>query len=366
MLTADAPNDKDASQGTGCQVTAETFGKLKDGREARLFTLTNQNGIIAKVSEFGALLTNVFVPDREGQVKDLTHGFDDLAGWEDNDPYFGATVGRFGNRIAKGSFTLEGMKYDLATNNDPAGIPCHLHGGLEGFSHKLWKSKIIPNGVALTYLSVDGEEGYPGDLSVTVTYTLNESNELTWKAEATTTRATPINIIHHSYWNLSGDPTTPISDHLLTLNADNYLATDEGMIPTGERKPVAGTPMDFRTPTAMGLRVEEDYPSLIQGNGYDHAWVINGEGLRIAAKATDPVTGRSLELSTNQPAVQFYGANYLDGVTPGKGGVPYQRRSAFCLETETFPDGPNNPQSPNCILHPGETYLHTMVHKFSW
>lgn len=366
MLTANAHNNKDSSQNSGCQVTSETFGQLKDGREVNLFTLTNQNGVTAKVSDFGALLIGVLVPDKNGKLKDLTHGFDDLAGWEENAPYFGATVGRFGNRIANGKFTLEGTEYNLAKNNEPAGIPCHLHGGLVGFSHQLWSGRIIPNGVELTYLSKDGEEGYPGDLNVTLTYTLNEDNELTWKAEATTTRATPVNMIHHSYWNLSGDPTTPISNHFLTLHADRYLATDDGMIPTGEQRPVDGTPMDFREPTEMGLRADENYESLKQGNGYDHAWVINGEGLRLAAKATDPETGRTLEVFTDQPGIQFYAANYLDGTTPGKGGVKYERRTAFCLETEAFPDGPNKPEFPNCILRPEETYLHTMVHKFSW
>ena len=340
MLSAGTAHNKDAPPAPDCQVTVEALGQLADGREAQVFTLTNQNGMIAKISDFGALLTNLFVPDQNGQLQDITHGFDDLADWEKNDPSFGATVGRFGNRIANGSFTLEGKTYHLAKNNEPAGVPCHLHGGLVGFSHKLWKSEIVPDGVALTYCSAEGEEGYPGELTVTVTYTLNADNELSWIAEATTTKATPVNIIHHSYWNLSGDPTTSIDNHLLTLNADHYLPTDEGMIPTGELKAVADTPMDFRSATEIGLRVEEDYPCLKIGNGYDHAWVLNGEGLRLAAKATDPISGRALEVFTDQPAVQFYGANYLDGVTPGKNGVKYEPRTAFCLETEAFPDSP--------------------------
>ena len=342
-------------------VNIDTFGRLKDGREAKLFTLTNKNGVVAKISNYGALLTHLLVPDREGNVRDVVHGFDHLAGWEDNDPYFGATVGRFGNRIADGNFTLDGETYPLAKNNDPAGIPCHLHGGLEGFSHKLWDATVGPDGVALSYLSKDGEEGYPGDLMVTVIYTLSEDNELTWKARATTTKATPINIIHHSYWNLSGDPSSSIDNHLLTLNADHYLPITDGMIPTGEQKHVADTPMDFRVETEIGLRINEDDPCLKRGNGYDHAWVLKGEGLRLAAKAIDPISQRSLEVFTDQPAVQFYSANYLDGVTPGKSGVKYEPRTAFCLETEAFPDGPNQPDFPSCILRPDERYLHTLV-----
>ena len=365
MLAAHSSDSKD-SQEPNRQVTKETFGTLRDGREAKLFTLQNSNGMTAQVSNFGALLTGLWTPDKEGRIKDLTHGFDKLSAWEENEPYFGATVGRYGNRIDHGKFTLAGTDYKLATNNAPAEIPCHLHGGLVGFSHRLWEAQTIPNGVAFTYLSKDGEEGYPGELSVTVSYTLNNDNELIWKAIATTTKATPINIIHHSYWNLSGAPNTSIDNHLLTLNADCYLPTNDGMIPTGELKPLAGTPMDFRAPTEIGSRIGEDYSSLKKGKGYDHAWIINGDGLRLAAKATDPVTGRTLELFTDQPAVQFYSANYLEGGKPGKGGVEYEDRSAFCLETQAFPDGPNNPKAPNCILQPGESYLHTMVHKFSW
>lgn len=365
MLTADVPESPD-SKTSPCQVVAESYGRLKDGREAKVFTLSNDHGVVAKVTNYGAILVGLIVPDRHGKAQDLTHGFDTLAGWQNNTPYFGATVGRFGNRIAKGKFTLKGKEHTLALNNEPAGIPCHLHGGLAGFGTKLWESEIIPDGVRLTYISVDGEEGYPGELTVTITYTLSNENELTWHAEATTTRATPVNIIHHSYWNLSGDPTSSINNHLLTLHADHYLPTDPGMIPTGEIKPVAGTPMDFRAPSAIGSRVEENYPALKLGNGYDHCWVLNGEGMRLAAKVTDPYSGRSLEVFTNNPAVQFYCANYLDQSLIGKNGVRYDRRTALCLETEAFPDTPNQPKFPNCILHPGETYQHTMVHKLSW
>ena len=246
-------------------VDVDTFGRLKDGREAKLFTLTNKNGVIAKISNYGALLTHLFVPDREGNVKDLVHGFDHLKDWEDNDPYFGATVGRFGNRIAGGTFTLDGETYSLPKNNDPAGIPCHLHGGLEGFNHKLWDATVGPDGVALSYLSKDGEEGYPGDLMVTVIYTLNEDNELTWKARATTTKATPVNIIHHSYWNLSGDPTTSINNHLLTLNAEHYLPITDGMIPTGESRPSLALPWTSGQRPKLDFGLRKTTPTLRKG-----------------------------------------------------------------------------------------------------
>jgi aldose 1-epimerase len=365
MLSADAPESPDSKTST-TRVTSEPYGHLQDGREAQLFILTNRNGMVAKVTNYGAILAGLLVPDRDGLARDLTHGFDTLEGWQNNVPYFGATVGRFGNRIAKGQFTLEGKEYSLALNNEPAGIPCHLHGGMEGFNVKLWDSEIVADGVKFSYLSPDGDEGYPGELTVSITYRLNNDNELTWDATATTTRATPVNIIHHSYWNLSGDPTRPIEDHLLTLNAERYLPTTPGMIPTGELKPVAGTPMDFREATAIGARQNEEYEALKLGNGYDHCWVLNGSGMRSAAKVTDPSSGRTMELFTNSPAIQFYAANYLDKSLSGKNGISYDRRSALCLETENFPDSPNQPAFPSCILHPGESYRHTMVHKFTW
>jgi len=343
----------------------ESFGTLKDGREVKIFTLTNKNGITAKVTEYGATLTNISVPDKDGNIADLTHGYDDLAGWVTNSSYFGSTVGRFGNRIAKGKFTLDDKGYSLVTNNDPGNIPCHLHGGTIGFDKVLWSGEAIERGVKLTYHSKDGEEGYPGNLSVTVIYTLDDKNQLTWKASATTDQATPVNIVHHSYWNLSGDPTTSINDHHLKLNAPFYLPTNAGLIPTGEVKSVEGTPMDFRKPTAIGDRLDSDYESLKFGGGYDHCWVLNGMGMKTAAILKDPKTGRTMEIITDQPAIQFYGGNFLDGKVAGKGGVEYTFRTAMCLETELFPDGPNG-HFPNCILRPGEIYTHTMIHKFSW
>ncbi len=374
-----APDDTSTSEATPGEVSpdnssveTEVFGNLASGEEVNLFTLTNANGMRAKVTEYGAILVSLEVADREGNIADVTHGYDTLEGWLTNTSYFGATVGRFGNRIAHGKFTVDGEEYTVATNNDPGGIPCHLHGGIKGFDKVLWKGESFEkdgaSGVTLRYVSADGEEGYPGTLTVDVTYTLTDSDELIWEAKATTDAPTVLNIVHHSYWNLSGDATTSINDHELTLYADTYLATDAGLIPTGEKAVVAGTPMDFTSPHLIGARVEEEFEALKLGGGYDHAWVLGGngsEGLTKAATLRDPETGRVMEISTNQPAIQFYGGNFLDGTVSGKGGVTYGHRTALCLETENFPDAPNNPDAPTAVLRPGETYHHKMVHSFS-
>ena len=285
-------------------VKEEVFGKMPDGKEVKIFTLTNKQGLKAQVIEYGAILHSLQAPDKSGKVAELTHGYDDLAGWLTNTSYFGATVGRFGNRIKDGKFSLDGKEYKLATNNDPGGIPCALHGGLKGFDKVLWSGKATDDGVELTYVSKDGEEGYPGNLTVHVTYSLNDDNELKWEAKATTDAPTVLNIVQHTYWNLSGDHTTSINDHLVMLNADSYLPTDAGLIPTGEIAAVKGTPMDFTKPTAVGDRVGEDFEALKLGGGYDHAGVLKkGEGMHLAAKVKDPKSGRTLEITTNQPAI---------------------------------------------------------------
>jgi aldose 1-epimerase len=354
------------------EVKTESFGKLPDGSEVSLFTLTNTSGMTAKVTEYGAILVSLEVPDKDGTTADITHGYDTLDGWLTNTSYFGATVGRYGNRIARGEFNLEGKDYSLATNNDPGGIPCALHGGIKGFDKVLWSGEVVSkdgaNGVKLTYVSKDGEEGYPGELTSIVTYWLNEDNELIWEANATVTgKATPINIVHHSYWNLSNDQMSSINDHQLTIHADQFLPTDEGLIPTGELAPVADTPFDFTAATAIGKRVGVENEALKLGGGYDHCWVLrDGEGVRHAATLHDPKTGRSMEIHTDQPGLQFYGGNFLDGTATGKGGDQYPHRSACCLETQVFPDSPNQKEFPNSILKPGETYSHTMIHRFSW
>ncbi len=358
----------DGEELTVAPPTLETsiFGTTKDGQEVRLFTLKNSNGYQAQVSEYGAILTAMHVPDREGNAADVTLGYDDLVGWEGNSAYFGATIGRVGNRIADGQFSLDGKDYQLAKNNSPGGIPCHLHGGEKGFDKVVWKGEPVEGpdatGVALTYLSKDGEEGYPGNLKVTVTYWLTNRNELIWQVRATTDAPTPVNVVHHTYWNLTADFEKPILDHVLQLKADQYLPTTPGMIPTSKLAEVAGTPMDFNEPTAIGERIDSDFEALKLGEGYDHCWVLGeasgSDDLVTAAIVTDPVSGRRMEVLTDQPGVQFYTANFLDG-------NPFARRTGFCLETQNFPDAPNQPGFPNSILRPGETYEHTLVHRFS-
>lgn len=343
----------------------ERFGHLADGSEITAFTLTNRHGLRARVCDFGALLLSMEAPDRTGQRADLTLGFDALEDWLDDPHYFGASVGRFGNRIGNGEFPLDGTIHRLATNNAPAGIPCHLHGGQRGFNKHRWNAAMLADGVEFTRQSPDGEEGYPGNLDVKITYRLTERDELIWLAEATTDRPTPVNLIHHSYWNLGGDPRRPVLDHRLMMAADHYLPTTAGLIPTGEIAPVAGTPMDFTTATALGARIDEDFEPLHRGNGYDHAWVLRpGSGVRRAALLHDPGSGRTLEILTDQPAIHVYTSNFI-GAVVGKNGVAYPNRAAVCLETEAYPDAPNHHAFPNCILRPGETYRHTLVHRFS-
>lgn len=359
-------NGKNSGSNKSNETQVEVYGKLDDGSEVKIFTFSNKNGMVAKVTEYGAILTSLEVPDKDGNVEDVTHGYDNLAGWLTNSSYFGATVGRYGNRIAGGKFEIDGQVYDqLAVNNGPN----HLHGGEKGFDKVLWKGEAIDGGVKLTYTSKDGEEGYPGNLQVTVTYTLNDNNELKWVCEATTDKATPVNIVQHTYWNLSGDPATSINDHILTIPAKYFLTTDKDLIPDGNLAEVVDTPFDFNSSTTIGERIKAASIPLQFGKGYDHCWVVDGEGMRLAAKLRDPKTRRAMELQTDQPGVQFYGGNFLDGETTGKSGVKYGHRTACCLETQVFPDSPNkqdNPAFPSCILKPGETYTHTMVSKFSW
>jgi aldose 1-epimerase len=356
---------------TASDLETAVYGKLNDGREVKIFTLTNAKGLTARITEYGAILVGLEVPDSKGAKADVTLGCDTLAGWLTSTSYFGASVGRFGNRIAHGRFTLDGKEYTLATNNSPGGIPCHLHGGLKGFDKVLWTGapvrKAGARGVALAYTSKDGEEGYPGTLQVKITYWLTDANELVWEAEATTDKPTVINLAHHTYWNLSGDPTKPITGETLMLAADAYLPTDAGLIPTGVLAPVAGTPMDFRTPTPVGARINDAFEALKLGGGYDHCWVLRkGPGVRLAAVVKDLSSGRTMEVLTDQPGVQFYTGNFLDGSATGKNGVKYQFRTGLCLETEGFPDAPNHPDFPSAVLRPGETYHHTMVCRFKY
>lgn len=350
-------------------IDVESFGTLPDGREARLFTLTNAHGLRARVSDLGATLVAMETPDRHGRLADISLGFDRAATYLDPaNPYLGATAGRFANRIRDGRFTLDGKTYQLATNNQPGGIPCHLHGGDLGFNRVLWNAETdeAANAVTFTYLSPDGDEGYPGALATRVTYTLTDDNELKWEVSATTDAPTIVNIVHHTYWNLGGDPTATINDHVLTLEADHFLPTDAGLIPTGERMAVAGTPLDFTRPTVIGERIDADFEPLRLAGGYDHAWVLRPvAGVRPAARLFHPASGRVLEVLTDQPAIQFYAGNFLGKGPAGKGGVHHAHRGGLCLETENFPDAPNHPDFPSCVLRPADVYRHALVLKFS-
>lgn len=355
---------------------AAPFGEI-DGRQAQQYTLKNRHGLIAQVSDFGATLVSMQVPDRDGIMADLTHGYDDVYGYEsDRNPYFGATIGRFGNRIAHGKFSLDGKTYRLTTNSASNGIPCHHHGGLRGFNRRFWQvAEVTTQSIQLQYLSPANEEGYPGNLSVIVTYTLNDENEMIWDASATTDAPTPVNLVHHSYWNLSGDPLSHIDDHELTLWATHFLPTNAGQIPTGELAAVTDTPMDFTSPTPLGDRIDDDFEALRIAAGYDHAWVLDGAekyaDLTRAASVRHPASGRVMDVFTNQPAIHLYTGNFLNADDfmpphqPGKNGIAYPRRSALCLETEAFPNAPNQPSFPNTILRPGEAYQHRTIHRFT-
>ena len=342
-------------------IQKDAFGTLPDGRQADVYTLTNANGMRARLTNFGALTLGVEVPGPDGTLTDVALGWGKFDQWLSNPAYFGATVGRYANRIAKGKFTLDGKTYSLATNNGPN----HLHGGIVGFNKVLWNAETVTTddafGVKFTYLSKDGEEGYPGNLSVTAVYTLaKKANEFRVQFSATTDRPTIVNLAHHTYWNLAGPAAGDVLGHELLIQADQFTPVDEGLIPTGELKPVKGTPLDFTTPTAIGARIAQ-----VEG-GYDHNYVLRGEPgtLRLAARVVEPASGRVMELWTDQPGMQFYSGNFLDG-SPGKGGVACKKHYGFCLESQTFPDSPNKPDFPSPVLRPGQTYTHTMVHKFS-
>lgn len=341
-------------------ITNTVFGTTADGKKANLFTLTNENDLLAKVTDFGAILTEMHVPDAQGCIADVTLGFDSLDRYVGEHPYFGAIVGRVANRIVGGRFTLDGKEYTLATNDGPN----HLHGGNVGFDKALWKSEQIetPDGPALklSHHSPDGDEGYPGNLSICVIYSLNNANELKIEMTATTDKPTPVNLVNHAYWNLSGHASGDILAHEMMINANKYTAVNEQVVTTGEIALVEGTPLDFRQPKTIGSRIAKT------NGGYDHNFVLNGQAgqLSLAARAYEPNSKRVLEVHTTEPGVQFYTGNFLDGSIAGKGGAIYQKYAAFCLETQHYPDSVNKPQFPSMILRPGDTYRHTMVYKF--
>ncbi len=348
------------------RIARSSFGTTKEG-VVDLYTLTNKNGMVAKIITYGALLTELRVPDRQGNLSDVVLGFGDLAKYEAGHPYFGATIGRVGNRIAKGRFTLNGQQYKLATNNGPN----HLHGGNVGFDKRKWKAEFPQSesagraSLAFTYVSPDGEEGYPGTLTAKVTYTLTDRNELRIDYSATTDKPTPVNLTHHSYFNLAGEGHGDILGHELTIVASRFTPVDDTLIPTGQLAPVDGTVMDFRKPTTIGARIAK-VPGAPPG-GYDHNYVLDAKGgaLSLAAVARDPKSGRVMEVLTTEPGLQFYSGNFLDGTLVGKAGVAYRQHFGFCLETQHFPDSVNRANFPTTILEPGKTYTSTTVYRFS-
>ncbi|MBA3637729.1 MAG: galactose mutarotase [Acidobacteriota bacterium] len=345
-------------------IKREPFGKKPDGQAVERFTLTNVKDVVIQAINYGGIITSLRVPDRNGRFDDIVLGFDNLDDYLKDHPFFGAIIGRYGNRIAKGAFTLDGKAYKLAANN---GVN-HLHGGNRGFDKVLWTAEPVAgrNAIAFTRTSPDGEEGYPGNLRVRVTYTLTDANELIVDYSATTDKATPVNLTQHSYFNLAGQASGDILGHQLMLNADRYTPVDDTLIPTGELAPVAGTPFDFRKLTAIGARINQEDPQIKNGKGYDHNWVLNrkGENRQLAARVVEPKTGRTLEITTTEPGIQFYSGNLLDGTLTGKAGAVYKHRTGFCLETQHYPDSPNQTTFPSTILKPGAEYKTSTVFTF--
>jgi len=361
--TARDSNSTNSEPGNSTTMSIETssFGANEDGEPIQLFTCTNANGLVLKMIDYGAIIVSVETPDRDGTMANITQGFDSVEGYLQRHPYFGATVGRFCNRIALGKFGLDGQEYRLATNNGPN----HLHGGLKGFDKRVWKGEEVESddgvGIRFAYTSPDGEEGYPGNLSVTVVYTLTNNDELTVEFSATTDKATPINLTNHTYWNLAGAGIGTVENHELMIAADKALAVDDGLIPTGEFVDVANTPLDFREPHKIGARLRE---TGLETFGYDHCYALRSQdsSMSLAARVKDPSSGRVLEVHTTQPGIQLYTGNFLDG-SAASGG--FQQHQAFCLETQHYPDSPNQLKFPSVILRPGETFSETTVHKFS-
>jgi len=353
---------------SGAKLSQAPFGALPTGEPIRVFTLQNAHGVEVRAIEYGGIIVSLHTPDRSGVLADIVLGFNDLDGYLAGSPYFGAIAGRYANRIANGRFTLDGKTYQLAVNNGPNA----LHGGLKGFDKAVWRGELGTTDrgirVRFRYTSRDGEEGYPGTLNTTVTYTLTDNNELIVDYEATTDKATPINLTQHSYFNLAGEGAGDVLGHVLTINADRIVPVDSTLIPTGDLAPVAGTPFDFRTPTAIGARIDEDHPQIERGRGYDHTFVLTRNagdtGLVHAARVVEPSSGRTLDVATTEPGVQFYTGNFLDGTLTGKGGRAYGQRYGFCLETHHYPDSPNKPQFPSTILRPGETFRSKTVFTF--
>jgi aldose 1-epimerase len=362
---AAAPQAAAASAGKA-SIEVKPFGQTPDGQKVQIYTLVNAKGMKAQIMEYGAIVTSLTAPDKNGKMDDIVMGHDNLADYFKSKSYFGAIVGRYGNRIGKGRFTIDGKEYSVTVND---GVN-HLHGGAKGFDKVVWQSEKVETpegvGVKLTYLSKDGEEGYPGNVKAIVTYFLTNDNTLRVDYEATTDKATPINLTHHGYWNLTG-MQRDILGHQLMINADKTTPVDSGLIPTGKLANVEGTPFDFRKATAIGARIDANDEQLKFGKGYDHNWVLNKKDseMSVAAELYEPTSGRVLTISTTEPAIQFYSGNFLDGTITGKDGKVYKHRFALCLETQHYPDSPNKSNFPSTILKPGQTYKTTTIHKFS-
>ncbi|MBN1813333.1 MAG: galactose mutarotase [Anaerolineae bacterium] len=348
-------------------IKKEPFGKMADGTPVDLYTLTNASGLQAKITTYGGAVVSLLVPDRDGKLGDVALGFETLEGYIHQSFYIGCIAGRYANRIAKGKFTLDGVGYTLAQNDGNN----HLHGGVKGFDKVVWnaqkKSDDAGMGLGLTYLSKDGEEGYPGNLSAKVVYTLTDDDELRIDYQATTDQDTIVNLTNHTYFNLADGGAGDILGHELMINADRFTPVDSTQITTGELRSVASTPMDFRQMTAIGARIGQDDEQLRFGLGYDHNWVLNksDDALALAAKLQEPTTGRVMEVYTAEPGIQFYSGNFLDGTATGKGGKVYHYRHGLCLETQHFPDSPNQPGFPSTVLRPGKTYQTTTVYRFA-
>ncbi len=351
-----------AAAGAAHPVAQSPWGKTSDGA-VDIYTLTNVHGVEARIATYGATLVSLKAPDRNGQLKNIVLGFDSLEPYLKGVPYYGATVGRYANRIAKARFTLDGKDYQLAANDGPN----TLHGGRRGFDKRIWKAEPLSaaqgNGVRFTYVSAAGEEGFPGELTVHALYRLDDQDNLEIEYTATTTAATPLNLANHAYFNLTGDPSVSVLDHMVTLNADRFTPVDATLIPTGELRAVEGTPFDFRTAHTIGSRIEAPDEQLRRGHGYDHNWVLNkpAPGMSLAAIVTEPRTGRSLEVRTTQPGVQFYTGNFMDGKPVEAGGSGFAHRTGLCLETQHFPDSPNQPSFPSTVLRPGKTFAEKTV-----
>jgi len=360
---------------TGCQtmnntkgtITKSDFGKTPEGQPVELYTLKNTAGAEVKIMTYGGIVQSLTMPDKEGKMEDVVLGYDNLEGYLTNSPYFGALIGRYGNRIGNAKFTLEGKTYALAANNGPNS----LHGGLKGFDKVVWTARPMETSkgpsLILTYVSLSGEEGFPGNLAVTSVYTLTDDNALELQFTATTDQATIVNLTHHSYFNLKGQGNGDILGHVMYINADQTTPVNSTLIPTGEFADVTGTPFDFRKPTAIGARIDNPDPVLQYGPGYDHNWVISkplGQ-FGLQARVVEPASGRVMEVWSDEPGVQFYAGNFLDGTITGKEGKVYQRRNGFCLEPQHYPDSPNKPQFPSVVLLPGQTFHNNIIYKFS-